>query len=98
MCKRKIFAELLSTVSRETEISEETIMSRSRYEEVVDARCLLVKLLHESGMYPPVIAGLMGRTPAGIRYILSDYDDRVRSKRYLENNAQAVRKQLKNNH
>lgn len=96
MCKSRIFAELLSLVSVETEVPEEMIMSRSRAVEVVDARCILVKLLSEEGIYPSVIAGLMGRTPAGIRHILSDFDSRLQDNRYLENNAQAVRKQLKN--
>ena len=44
MCKSEIFATILQTVSQETEIPPEQILSRKKDEETVDARYLLVYL------------------------------------------------------
>lgn len=51
MCKSEIFAKIIGFVSKETEIPEHEIIGTSRKEEVVDARCILIRLLIESGMY-----------------------------------------------
>lgn len=49
MCKSEIFATILQTVSQETEIPPEQILSRKKDEETVDARYLLVYLLTRNG-------------------------------------------------
>ena len=51
MCKSEIFAKIIGFVSKETEIPAHEIIGTSRKEEVVDARCILIRLLIESGMY-----------------------------------------------
>lgn len=48
----EIFARTLEVVSGTTDVSPELILSKDRHEEVVDARYLLVYLLHKQGMYP----------------------------------------------
>lgn len=98
MLKSKIFAEVLTAVSAETEISEEMILSKLRSAEVVDARCLFVKLLSEYGLYPSVIARMINRTAASVRYLIGSYEDRKAINKYLENNAQNIRNSLKNNY
>lgn len=97
MTKSEIFAKILSAVSSETEVSEDVILSNSKASEAVDARILLIKLLSEAGMYPCVIARLTGRTAAGIRYLLNSYECRKGIDKFLESNAQNIRKILKSN-
>lgn len=47
--KEEIFAELVKIVSRETEITREMIVSKCSKAEVVDARYILARLLHDAG-------------------------------------------------
>ena len=57
---KQIFNEVLNLVSVETEISVETIVSKSRLAEVVDARQLVVWFCFKAGIYPRTIAELLG--------------------------------------
>ena len=52
MIKSEIFASVLRDVCEVTGISERDIMSKSKSEEIVDARHLLVVTLRRSGYYP----------------------------------------------
>ena len=56
MIKPEIFASVLRDVCEVTGISERDIMSKSKSEEIVDARHLLVVTLRRSGYYPEMIA------------------------------------------
>ena len=56
MIKSEIFASVLRDVCEVTGISERDIMSKSKSEEIVDARHLLVVTLRRSGYYPGMIA------------------------------------------
>ena len=56
MIKSEIFASALRDVCEVTGISERDIMSKSKSEEIVDARHLLVVTLRRSGYYPGMIA------------------------------------------
>ena len=77
MCKSEIFNRVLDVVSQQTEVSREQILSRSKSMEVVDARCILFRLLQEQGLYPGQIATQARKTPAAIRDLLSHFEDRV---------------------
>ena len=59
MCN-KIYNEVLNLVASETEISAEVIVSKSRVEEVVDARQLVVWFCFKAGMHPRTIAEKLG--------------------------------------
>lgn len=74
MCKSEIFAQIMNAVSIETEVSGTLILSNSKSMEVVDARSILAKLLQESGFYPMQIARFMRKTPASIRFLLTNYE------------------------
>ena len=50
MCKSEIFSEIIEAVSRETEVSASQILGCSKHMEVVDARSIAAKLLHEKGL------------------------------------------------
>lgn len=55
MCKSELYRQILGTVSQETEISEERILSKAKNAEIVDARYLLVYFLWRQGFHAPVI-------------------------------------------
>lgn len=97
MCKSEIFAKIIGFVSKETEIPEHEIIGTSRKEEVVDARCILIRLLIESGMYAEQIAYYLRRTPAGIRHLNSIFDSRCTHTRMIQINMLAIRKLLESN-
>lgn len=54
MCKSELYRQILGTVSQETEISEERILSKAKNAEIVDARYLLVYFLWRQGFHAPV--------------------------------------------
>lgn len=59
MCKSELYRQILGTVSQETEIPEERILSKAKNAEIVDARYLLVYFLWRQGFHAPVISSLM---------------------------------------
>ena len=97
MCKSEIFSKVLGIVSAEMELPEEMILSGCKSTEVVDARSILVKVLHEVGIYPVQIARMMRKTPASIRYLLTNYEQRKNANKIIEIYAQKVRKSFENN-
>lgn len=92
MCKSEIFAEILRIVSKETEISKDDILSNSKEVEVVDARYLLVILLHDNGFYPSQIASHINKTKRSINYILSNFSDRLRGGKMLRIQYENIKK------
>lgn len=97
MCKSEIFTEILEAVSRETEVSASQILGCSKQMEVVDARSITAKLLNEKGFYPEQIARILHKTPASIRYLLSNYETRKKTNKIIEIYAQNVRNSIANN-
>lgn len=53
MCKSEIFNRILNTVSQETEITIDEILSRSHRKEIVDARYLFVYFYAAGVSSPP---------------------------------------------
>ena len=94
MCKSEIFAEILEAVSRETEVTAAQILGCSKQMEVVDARSITAKLLHEKGLYPEQIAVLLHKTAASIRYLLSNYESRKSANKIIAIYAQNIRKAI----
>ena len=92
MCKSEIFAKILRLVSEETEISTSDILSGSKETDVVDARYLLVYLLHERGFYPSQIALYVCKTKRSINYILSSFSDRFRAGKMLRIQYENIKK------
>ena len=73
MVKTEIFERVLADVCEVTELSERDIMSRSRREEIVDARHLLAAELSREGYYPGMIAGRLGVSGRAVRNMLRDF-------------------------
>lgn len=91
MEKRKIFADLLSDVSHETEIPEHDILSKRRNSECVDARHLFIYLLHKNGFYPSTIARMTGMCYRSVTYSLSVFDDRLKFSPMLRINLNSLK-------
>lgn len=51
---------ILALVAEETEMPKETILSKSRAAEAVDARHMAIWLLHSNGVYSSRIAAAFG--------------------------------------
>lgn len=95
MSKTARFNEILESVASFTEIHQ-FILSDNRAAEVVDARCILVKLLSEEGFYPSQISKYMDRTEASIRYLLASYSSRISASLWMEKDVEVIRKHLEN--
>lgn len=78
MKKSEIFSQVLYEIAKTTEIDPADILSRSRREELVDARLMLVRCCSEMGLRPMQIAGLLGQTPHNIYRSLRSAIDRYR--------------------
>lgn len=82
---------VITLVSEETDIPREAILSKSRTAEVVDARHLVIKLLHSKDIYPSRIAATFGMSPRSVRHVITAFDARVQALGY---NLAKIRKQL----
>ena len=84
--------QVLDLVSAETEIPKETILSKSRTIDVVDARHLAIKLLHSKNIYPSRIAAIFGISPRSVRHVITAFDTRVQANKSLGYNLAKIRK------
>lgn len=94
MCKSQIIARIMEVVTKETEVPEEYIRSGSKKVEVVDAKCIAIKLLSEQGLYPDQIAKYMNMTSSSVRHLLGEYSTRCCQNKILAIYAQNIRKIL----
>lgn len=92
-------AELTSTVlelvAGELEVSRDSILSKSRRAEIVDARHMAISLLHANNVYPARIAEIFRLSPRNIHYVITSFDARLNSCRPLRRSWEAVRKRLR---
>lgn len=96
MCKSEIFNRILNTVSQETEITIDEILSRSHRKEIVDARYLFVYFLRNRGFIPAEIARRLRLTPQAVSGIICKFQKRrEQGDRIFEINYQQLCKQLK---
>lgn len=77
MIKSEIFASVLRDVCEVTGISERDIMSKSKSEEIVDARHLLVVTLRRSGYYPGMIAERLHISGRAVRKMIGSFRSRA---------------------
>lgn len=93
---RKILSEIIEIVSTETDVPREMIVSKSRENEVVDARHICVNILWRKGIYISRIAELMRMTPRNVQYVISEFEDRIAFNRPMRNNYERILKKLGN--
>lgn len=78
MCKSEIFAEILRIVSKETEISEELILSKCKRSDIVDSRGIMIVILSECKFSESQISSFTGFTQQSINKLKNIYPDRIR--------------------
>ena len=93
----EIFARTLEVVSEVTEVPPETIVSKDKHEEAVDARYMLVYLLYKHGLYPSAIARYTGLSVRTINTITSAFPQRLESRRMLAVNLEETQRKLGDN-
>ena len=92
----EIYRTVLSAVAEESEIPESQILSPCRQRETVDARYVLVYLLHKRlGLYPSRINAITGICERSINYILTFYEQRYEQSKFLRNIADTVSYKLR---
>ena len=96
MCKSEIFATILQTVSQETEIPPEQILSRKKDEETVDARYLLVYLLTRNGFCSSRVASCVRKDIRTVNLILTRFETRKSNRKYFGILLDNIKKQLGN--
>ncbi len=94
MSKREVFTRVLDIVSEVTDTPSEEILSKSRKEDIIDARYLLVYLLYENGVYPYHIANYIGCSTRNINKVIGDFLSRKSSRKYLRINYEQCKKNL----
>lgn len=79
--KADLLQSVLTAVEAETEVSASVILSKSRKEEVVDARHIVVKLLDDYDLYPSQIAEMLDVTVRCITLILNNFAERTKRRK-----------------
>jgi chromosomal replication initiation ATPase DnaA len=86
---------VIGVVSTETEIAKDLILSANRNIEVVEARHMVINLLHNIGVYTTHISQAFGITPRCVQYAITTFDDKL-TNRHTRSNYERIRKQLCN--
>lgn len=85
---------ILVIVSEELDVPKDSILSKSRKAEIVDARHMAAKLLHIRNVYPSRIAEIFGVSPRSIHYVITSFDARIQTNRMLRNSYAKLAKTL----
>lgn len=88
---------ILGIVAEELDVPEDSILSKSRKAEIVDARHMVAKLLHIRNIYPSRIAEIFGVSPRTVQYVITSFDARIQTNRALRNSYAKLAKRLGEN-
>lgn len=81
----RLIDRIIEVVSEETRVSVAEMWSKNRHEEIVDARMLVVYVaMRHFKLSSCVIGRYVGTTPQAIRYMNESFEDRIKTRRYLE--------------
>lgn len=72
---------ILGIVAEELDVPKDSILSKSRKAEIVDARHVAAKLLHACNVYPSRIAQIFDVSPRSIHYVITSFEARIQTKR-----------------
>lgn len=75
--RKDYFQRVLDVVAQLSELSAEVILYGRKTDEVVDARWIIVKILHEQGYHTAKIALLLNMTQRNVTHILTIFQDRL---------------------
>ena len=90
----KDLEQIVNVVAEQTELRPVQILGKRRFQEVTDARWMVVYLLREKGYYPSQIAAWMSMTPRNVNLILSSMHDRLKYEKHLRSNLESARNNL----
>lgn len=88
---------ILGIVAEELDVPQDSILSKSRKAEIVDARHMVAKLLHIRNTYPSRIAEIFGVSPRTVQYVITSFDARIQTNRALRNSYAKLAKRLGEN-
>ena len=88
---------ILGIVAEELDVPKDSILSKSRKAEIVDARHMAAKLLHACNVYPSRIAQIFDVSPRSIHYVITSFDARIQTNRALRNSYAKLAKALGEN-
>lgn len=90
----ELAGHVLDLVAEELDVPKESILTKSRKAEIVDARHMAAKLLHALNVYPSRIAEIFGVSPRSIHYVITSFDARIQTNRALRNSYAKIAKRL----
>lgn len=85
---------IINAVAEELDVPKESIISKSRNAEVVDARHMAAMLLYKSNVYPARIASIFGVSSRTVQYAITSFDARIQTNRALRNSYAKLAKTL----
>lgn len=85
---------VLELVAEELDVPKESIMSKSRKTEVVDARHMAAMLLYRCNVYPSRVASIFGVSPRTVQYVITSFSARIQTNRTLRNSYAKLAKTL----
>ena len=89
------FERIVKAVADAAELRPTQILSKRRFQETLDARWVVVRLMHEEGFYSSKIADHMNMTTRNVNYILFSFETRMAfGDRCLRNILERARKEL----
>lgn len=96
MDKTDYFSKVIKVVTELMDVTEDSILGRSRESEVVDARWMAICLMKEKGYSSKQIAPLMNHPIRTVNHALNGFSDRVKySYNNLGNILATARQQLR---
>ena len=78
MGKNEDFSKVIKVVTELTDVSRDSILGRSREQEVVDARWMVISLMREKGYPTKQIAPLMNHPIRTVNHAINNFSDRVK--------------------
>lgn len=93
----ELASHIIDIVAEELDVPKESIMSKSRKSEIVDARHMVAKLLYTRNVYPSRIAEILGVSPRTVQYVITSFDVRIQTNRALRNSYAKLAKILGEN-
>lgn len=93
----ELAGHVLDLVAEELDVPKESILTKSRKAEIVDARHMAAKLLHIHNVYPSRIADIFGVSARTVQYVITSFDARIQTNRALRNSYAKIAKTLREN-
>lgn len=95
MTNAEITGAVLAATAEITETDIDILMSKSRTREIVDARHIAIKVMHDMGLYVRRIAAYLGVSERNIHYALTGFEMRLRGNPMMRNNYEEVRNEMR---